>query len=90
MEVRMEDGPMDRLTRMANEINAAIEGHPEYKEGDRAVVMMYDEGDNGGIGFFGYDEPGDAIVDIFVHLTAIFEAHGKSLSIIPLSARGQG
>jgi hypothetical protein len=36
------------------------------------------------IGLSGYDDDNDAIADLFGHLTALFEANGKKLLIMPI------
>lgn len=59
----------------------ALEAHPEYQEGDKAVLML-DDGHHGGIVLHGYESDTDAMVDMLVHLRAIFRANGKDLDVI--------
>jgi hypothetical protein len=76
--------PHDRLTRMGNEVLEAILVHPEYKPGVKAIVFLHDDG-MAGIGLQGYDEDlTEAVVDLFVHLKAMFAAMGKELSLFPI------
>jgi hypothetical protein len=89
-EKRTLDEPHDRLTRMANRILDGFEADPEFREGDKVIAMLFDS-ERGGIGMRGYEdvEHGDseALVDLFLHLQAIFRANGKDLQ---LHALGQG
>lgn len=75
--------PHDRLTRLCDAMTDALENHAEYSDEIRCAVFLSD-GDKGGIVLHGYDE-GDsmeAMVDLFVHLRAIFRANGKDLEFI--------
>lgn len=78
-----EGKPVDRLTRMCDAMTAAMDAHPEYREGDKAIIML-DDGARGGIVLHGYDDDTAAMVDLFCHLKAIFEANGKTLMLMPL------
>jgi hypothetical protein len=62
----------------------ALESHPEFHDGDKAVVMLVDDGEGGGAltHLSGYTDDGDAIVDMFVHLRAIVRAGGRDLEFI--------
>jgi hypothetical protein len=80
---RTEGQPHDRLTRLCDAMTAALEADPEYREGDKAVIML-DDGSRGGIVLHGYDSDTDAMADLIMHLKAIFEANGKTLMIVPL------
>lgn len=84
------DHPMDRPTRLASHVGDALQAAPEYEDGDKIVVMVYGDDGRAGIGLFGYTDDHAAIADIFVHLAAIFEANGQTLSIVPLTKRGRG
>jgi len=84
--------PHDRKTRIANDVLSAVREHPEHREGDRCIVLLYDE-DGGGIGMTGYeDEESDvaAIVDMFLHLRAIARASGKDLQFIGIPSDASG
>jgi hypothetical protein len=88
---RTEDEPHDRLTRICDAMSTAMESHPEYQEGDKAVVFMDSDVDRrGGLVMFGYEDDSDALASIFAHLQAVFAANGKTLSIIPIDAPGHG
>lgn len=81
----------DRLTRIGGRLIDVLEADPEYRAGDRAIVMLNDE-QNGGIALGGYSDyefpDTSAVADMFVHLEAIFRANGKKLVIAPLGGEG--
>ena len=79
--------PHDRLTRMAERMLGAFEADPEYREGDRAIVLL-DDKRHGGIGTRGHGEPDDMLDDLLVHLKALFEVHGRPLAIAPIGGEG--
>ena len=81
---RTEGQPHDRMTRIADRIASYAEHDPEWK-GGKCIVFLVDENDDrSGIGIFGYDDDIDAIMDLFVHMRAMFAAHGKTLMIAPM------
>lgn len=75
--------PQDRLTHICNEMIATFNQHPEKRTNDRAIVFLVDE-IKGGIGIAGYDDDADALVDLMVHLRAIFKARGQELHFVPV------
>jgi len=77
---RTEGKPHDRLTRLAAAMTAALEADPEYRDGDKAIVML-DDGSGSGIVLHGYDDDAQAMTDLLCHLRAIFEANGKRLEV---------
>lgn len=77
---RSEGEPHDRLTRIGNRIGLQLEHDPEHVEGDRCVIFLSD----GERAVFGYDSDNEAIVDMLMHLKAVFAANGKTLVIAPL------
>jgi hypothetical protein len=85
---RRTEEPTDRLTRLCKAMTEAFDAHPEHREGDKAIVFL-DDGDHGGIQIHGYDDDTDAIVDLFVHLRALFRAQGKDLSFMPIPPNPQ-
>jgi hypothetical protein len=84
--------PHDRLTRLCDTMSRALEADPEYGEDDIQCVIMLDsrKDKRGGLVTVGYDDDKDALVAMFGHLSAIFEANGSKLEIIPIPHRGQG
>lgn len=77
------DTPQDRLTRICDDMIATFNQHPEKRAADRAIVFLVDEV-KGGIGIAGYDDDKDALVDLIVHLRAIFRARGQDLHFVPV------
>lgn len=79
------DVPTDRLTRLAEAATAAFDAHPEHDDGDRCMVFISSEKDRrNGLVLHGYEKDTDAIVDLLVHLRAIFRANGKDLHVVPI------
>jgi len=79
----MSDTPQDRLTRIGNTMLAAFNEHGEKLGADRAIVFLKDA-TKGGIALAGYDDDKDAIMDLVVHLRAMFRAHGQDLHFVPV------
>ena len=75
--------PQDRLTRICNDMISTFNGHVEKQTADRAIVFLVDEV-KGGIGLAGYTDEDDALVDLIVHLRAIFSARGQELHFVPI------
>jgi hypothetical protein len=80
---RRSDRPHDRLTQLCAEMTDLLDAKGAAVADVKAVIML-DDGERGGIVLHGYDDDTDAMVDLFVHLKAIFEANGKQLLIAPL------
>jgi hypothetical protein len=83
---RTEGQPHDRLTRLCEAMGDALKAHPEYRDGDKAIVMLVDD-KRLGIGLHGYDDDPDAAeTDLLAHLQTMFEANGKTLILAPFGA----
>jgi hypothetical protein len=79
------DVPVDRLTRICAAMSAAMDAHPETREGDKAI-MFIDDAEHGGIVLHGYgpDQMNEAIGDLFIHLQAMLHSVGKGMDIIAI------
>lgn len=75
--------PQDRLTRICDDMITTFNKNPEKRENDRAIVFLIDE-IKGGIGIAGYDNDGDALIDLIIHLRAIFRARGQDIHFVPV------
>ena len=86
MQTRREEVPHDRLTRLCAAMTDALHAHPEYTEDVRCVVMLQDA-EMGGLQIDNYDEHPDehAVVDVLMHLKAIFASRGQELQIHPIA-----
>jgi hypothetical protein len=73
--------PVDRLTRMCGAMTETLEAHPEYREGDRAIVLL-DDGDNGGIVLHAYESIPDAVTDLLGHIQAMLHSIGKRMDVV--------
>jgi hypothetical protein len=81
--------PVDRLTRMCDAAILAFENHPEYLKGDKCIVFLdTDVEKRSGLVLHGYDDDMDALVNLFMHMRAIFRANGKDLMFAPLGGEG--
>jgi hypothetical protein len=80
--------PDGRLTRIAGRLSDALDADPEFgREHDRAILMIMDE-HGGGIGIHAYKDDTEAMVDLLMHLRAMFEANGKTILILPMAGGG--
>jgi len=83
--------PVNRMERIVNTMTDCMDAHPEHQEGDKCVVFL-STGTMGGMVAHGYDEGDEdtghmvtaAIVDVLMHLRAMFRSIGKDLDVIPL------
>jgi hypothetical protein len=82
-EARSSRTPKDRLTRICDQMTRTFDTHPEYHEGDRCIVLL-DDGKMGGIVLHGYQDEKEAVIDLFLHLRAIFKAQGMDLDFITI------
>ena len=73
--------PHDRLTRLTNVMVEALEQNDEYEEDVKGIVML-SHGDRNGIALTGWEDDSEAMVYLFMHLRAIFEANGKELQLM--------
>jgi len=83
------DPPDDRVHRVAQAMLGAWEGHPE---GEGLHVVCFVTEDRAGhsyattaIGGYEGDTPdADAMMDVFAHLTAVFQINGMKLEVFPM------
>ena len=85
----VHEEPMDRLTRICEAMTDAFDQDPEWREGDRCMVFL-DDGKHGGIVLHGYEDTHEAIVDLFMHLQAMFRARGQDLQFIGVPESPEG
>lgn len=83
----MSDKPMDRLTRICEAMTDVFDAHPEHRETDKCIVFL-DDGKRGGIEIHGYEDHQDAMVDLLLHLKAMFQAGGKNFDIMFMDENG--
>ena len=82
---RTEGEPHDRLTRLCAAMTTALDAHPERGE-EKCIVFLQDS-ERGGLQLHGYEDDTDALVDLFLHLRAIFRAQGKELVLAGLNKK---
>lgn len=80
---RSEGEPHDRLTKLCDEMTDVI-AEKGKEAADVKGVLMLQDGEKGGLVMYGYDDDKEAMVDLIIHLTVIFEANGKKLVMAPL------
>ena len=81
---RTEDEPHDRLTALTVPMVEALRAQPETADVKCMIFLDDTEAGRGGLVLDGYDSDADAMVNLIMHLKAIFEANGKTLVIAPL------
>jgi hypothetical protein len=72
---------------MTDALEAALDAEAELDQapGERPKCIVFlQDSERGGLQLHGYEEDTDAIVDLFVHLRAIFRANGKELMLAGL------
>jgi Asp/Glu/hydantoin racemase len=88
-DVRRTSQPHDRLTRICAAMTDTFNAHPEHAPSDRCMVFITDRQRNGLV-LEGYDDDTEAMVDLLMHLQAIFRANGKDLDIIAVPEDASG
>lgn len=83
---RTTDGPHDRLTRLCEAMTDALDAHPE--RGEEKCIVFLQDAERGGLQLHGYEDETEAVVDLFIHLRAIFRSQGKELAFAPFPGRG--
>jgi hypothetical protein len=71
--------PVDRLTRLSVRMTECLD-EPAYED-VKAIVFLHDA-ERGGIQIHGYDDDTEAMVDLFVHMKAVFQGMGKDLTFV--------
>lgn len=94
-KIESSDEPMDRLTELAGELTAFIHAHPTKYEGVRAVVVLSDtipgtDQHRGGMSVVGYEDMGDAALDMLANTQALFETLGIDMAVLSPTVRNQG
>lgn len=88
--------PINRETRLADELGNALERMPSFREGDQVIVMVHhnDPADVGrehhmGLGMFGYDDDAAALTDMMLNLQSVMETTGRKIQFVfPDDLRG--
>jgi hypothetical protein len=83
-ELTRSEEPVDRLTTLCDAMTTALKVQEEFSDDVKAVVMLQDD-KRGGIQLFNYEDETEAMVDLFMHLRAIFRAQGKDLMFAPIN-----
>jgi hypothetical protein len=78
---RSEDGPVSRLTRLAEAAIEAIEASPEASGCERGLVLISEHGE-GGSASFGFVDGDDAAHFLLAHAAALGKAAGWAVHII--------
>jgi hypothetical protein len=87
MTTRRTTEPHDRLTRLCAAMTDTLDAHPEMGDDVQCMVFLQD-GESGGLQLHGYDDDTQAIIDLVMHLRAIFRSNGKELILAPISGEG--
>ena len=88
MEVtRSEQEPHNPLTELCDQMLDVI--HTPEHQHLKAVVMLADDSNEGGMGLHGYDDEVDAVTDILVHAKALIESSGTGARIVVINRTGK-
>jgi hypothetical protein len=79
--------PHDRLTRICDGMIKTFEAHPEHHQDDKCIIFL-DSERRGGLVLSGYEDHAEAMVNLFMHMRAVFRANGQDLDIISLDDDG--
>lgn len=89
--VTTSDTPQDRLGRVIDAAMTAIEAHPEYREGDRVLIMAHDrttmKGGNAGLGF---EDAEEVMATMMEHAEAFAKSQGFPFRLLPIDSIGEG
>lgn len=78
----MHSEPQDRLTRLCAAMTEAMDAHPEHNSDTDKAIVFLDDGMMGGIQIHGaYKDDTEALVDLLMHIKAIFEARGQQFEM---------
>lgn len=85
---RTLDEPHDRLTRLAGAMSAALEAHPEHRDGDQFIILVDGEREDGkhggGMTASGFKDAAEILASLMGHTEAFAEAHGLELRYVPV------
>lgn len=85
-DVEVSEGePHNRQTRLADAALDALKEHPDYEE-ERLIVFLDGE-KTGAIGIAGYEDELEPLVNLFMHLRAMFAAQGKELALFGMDKK---
>jgi hypothetical protein len=64
-----------------------FKAHPEHQEEDKCIVFL-DDGRFGGLVIVDYEDDKAAIVNLLMHLKAMFKANGMDMDLMTLGQDG--
>lgn len=92
-EPAMSNEPFDRLTTLCQTMTDALDEALAAETGEhppiRTIVFLEDD-ERAGIVTHGYEDSLDAMGSLFIHMKAIFQAHGKDLEFIAVPDSPEG
>jgi len=96
MDVTSSDKPMDRLTKLADEMTNRLDQIVATQQSlgkgvsDVKAIVFLDDDVRSGIVLHGWDDQTDAMVSLFMHMKAIFKAMGKDLDFVGIPETPEG
>jgi len=84
-----DDEPHERLSRIGDAMFNAAHAHPEWREGDRLIIML-DEAEVQAFCANGYESPGQMITAALIQINALIESQGGRMHVIPMPHGGEG
>jgi len=97
-EVESGPKPFNRLTRLCEKMTDALEvaieaeaaESPEVERSEVQTIVFLEDENGAGLQIHGYDDSMSAMVSLFVHMKAIFQANGKDLQFVAIPDSPEG
>jgi hypothetical protein len=84
-DVRREEQPFDRLSRLSAAMIEAMEAHLDYQDGDRCAIFMSSPHDSHGMtAVTGFEDDASALASIMQHVEALAKVNGMTLTFVPM------
>lgn len=77
--VTRSEKPHDRLTHLCAAMTKVLDTE---ENSDVQAIVMLNAGGKGGLQTHGYEDDTQAMVDLFLHLSAMFKAAGRELHVM--------
>lgn len=88
-DVQRTNKPHNRLTRICDQMTQTFDRHPEHLPDDRCIVFLDSDTDRmGGIVVHGYDDDRQALVNLLMHVKAMFASMGMHIDLMTLDDDG--
>jgi hypothetical protein len=79
-QAQIRSEPFNRLTRIADDLGAAMDAHPDHLATDQAIILIEDANDVGTM-LYGYTDVADVITTLLQMLQSVLRSVGKGMQI---------